>query len=335
MLDELGVIRQTLVEEIVPGLSDLVPNLQISVGQYTDFELAEAGYGALGNDVFELLQVSTRDLVAIDEAVHSLYVEASGDSAEALVEALYLSVTGESLEPWVREANCVGWTYGYPCWRRDGALLILAFTDAPSHNGPRNTYPYDTSHFPPGSHPHTYPEALQELRRVGARVIGFNSGEFGLTGREDLEQLARDTGAVHTDGTPLVYDIGRDGGRLTESVVESVRTLINTVPSDLDLVFEDHPGDDVDATEFVERVVAVGAEPPEGATVLADRFEDVSPGTRVTFRVLFSNDLRRQGTTAQSYLLWVILRANEAIRLRTQLIEIVVPPAGAGEGCDP
>ena len=152
----------------------------------------------------------------------------------------------------------------------------------PVRNGPGNHDPYRLGTVTP--EPHSYEEAINALRGIGAKVLGLYSGGDRGVGRSDLEALARDTGAVRTDGTPVVFDIQRDGSLLGASVVEAVRTLVDEVPVDVDAFVEDVEGDELDATDFLDRVVAESANPADGAINLGDRFDDVLPGD--TFPVL-------------------------------------------------
>lgn len=332
MGDEIDQIRSGLTDRIIPGLVESIPDVHFSVGRFADFDVPSAGYGSDGDEVFVLVQRSTPDVPTVLRAVNTLVTQSGGDTAESMVEALYLSATGEGLGAWVGSASCSGATRGYPCWRPDGSPIILAFTDAPTHNGPGGREAYDRRFFR-GPQPHTYEQAVNALRAIGAKVLGLNSGDFGDTGRADLEALARDTGAVRPDGTPIVFDIGRDGRLLGTSVIEAVRTLVDDVPLDIDILIEDWPFDAVDASAFVERIETTGAVPAAGAVDLGDRYADVRPGTRVNFRIVLFNDFVPQTDETQVFFLWVILRGDGVTRLQETLLQILVPPRGGEVVC--
>lgn len=328
MGDEIAQIQEGLTARIIPGLAAQIPDVRFSVGRFADFNVPSFGYGSDGDDVFRLVQESTSDVDVVVGAVNRLATQSGGDTPESMIEALYLSATGEGLGSWAPSARCPEGTVGYPCWRPTGSPIILAFTDAPSHNGPGGAESYDPMAFARGPQPHTYEQAVNALRMRGAKVLGLNSGDFGETGRDHLEALARDTGAIRPDGTPIVFDIRTDGSLLGDAVIEAVRTLVDDVPIDVDVLLEDWPFDEVDATMFVERIEAVSAMPPDGATRRRDHFEDVRPGTRVNFRILFFNESIPQTDEVQRFYLHVILRADGITRLQETLLEIVVPPRG-------
>ncbi|MBZ0118333.1 MAG: hypothetical protein K8H88_15125, partial [Sandaracinaceae bacterium] len=176
-------------------------------------------------------------------------------------------------------------------------------------------------------------DTVTALNAIGAKVLGLYSGGDGGLGRLDLEQLAMATGAVRGNGTPLVFDISRDGSFLASGVIEAVRTLVDEVPLDVDVVIEGVPGGPFSASSFVREVVAVEAIPASGAVRRPDRFDDVLPGTRVVFAIRLANDLIPQTDVAQSFFLIVVLRGDRVTRLEETLVRIVVPPVGGGVVC--
>jgi hypothetical protein len=154
-------------------------------------------------------------------------------------------------------------------------------------------------------------------------------------GRADLEAVARDTGAV-SGGGPIVFDIGESGSRLTEGVIESIRTLASVIELDIDLVLVDPvPGDGVDPRAFVESVVPLRAEPMSGVgeiDVAAGVFRRVRTGTRVVFQLVLRNDAVAPGRGPQRFLLELVFRGDGRQRLDSRTIEIVVPGLD-GSGC--
>ncbi len=331
MGEEIDQIRARLREEIIPGLVDAIPDVRFGVGHFADFPLPDQNYGEIDDDLFVLLTPETSNVGVVQSAVDRLPLQGGRDGPEAMVEALYLTATGEGLGRFARPATCSGGTVGYPCFRAEGSRIILAFTDAPTHNGPGGHDAY-SGIAPP---PHSYEVTANALRMIGAKVLGLYSGGPAGGGESDLVALARDTGAIRGDGTPIVFDIGRAGSSLGPAVVEAVRSLVEEVPIDVDVLLEDVEGDDFDAVSFVRGVVADRSEPPDGATNLGDRFVDVRPGTRVFFRIILANELIPQTDEAQSFLMRVVLRGDGVTRLSETLLQILVPPVGGGVVCPP
>jgi hypothetical protein len=228
---------------------------------------------------------------------------------------------------------------GYPCFRPDALPVVLLFTDAPFHNAPGGTYRYSDPTACPGvvPTPHTYDQALEALDAVGIRVIGLYSGPSGEDGFSHLSTLARDTNAVDSRGSPLVFDIGRNGESLTESVIEAVETLAVVEFEVIDTVLADPDrSDSVDPRDFVLAVEAVRAEPMSGVRdvdVEGGAFLGVRTGTTVFFRLRLRGGVVAPGVGPQRFLLEVVFRGDRRTRIGSALVEIVVPGSD-GSGCE-
>lgn len=331
---EIRQIRDHLRDTIIPGIAAQIPDVRFSVGRFADFPVEPYGSdgrsGSPADDVYRLEQRSTGDLDAVQRGIDRLALQSGGDIPESAVEALYVSATADAPSRLVPPRSCPTGTVGYPCFQREGSRIFLLFTDAPMHNGPGGAEPYGPRL---GFRSHTYDETVIALRAIGAKVLGLYSGDSFDGGLDHLQRVARDTGAVRPDGTPIVFDIGTDGASLGPDVVEAVRTLVEEVPIDVDALTEDWPTDEVDATEYVAGIVAVAAEPPSGATRLPDRFVGVRPGTRVRFSVLLENERFERLDYPQVHRLVVVLRGDGVTRLSETIVDIVVP-AIDGDGCD-
>ena len=334
MGDEIDQVRARLRDTIVPGIVEQIPDVRFSVGRFADFPVEPYGSdgrsGSPADEVYRLEQRSTSDLDSVQRGIDRLALQSGGDIPESAVEALYVSATADATTRLVPPRSCPTGTVGYPCFEREGSRIFLLFTDAPMHNGPDGAEAYGPML---GFRSHTYEETVVALRGIGAKVLGLYSGDTFDSGLVHLQRVARDTGAVRPDGTPIVFDIGTSGASLGADVVEAVRTLVEEVPIDVDALVEDWPTDMVDANEFVTGIVAVAAEPASGATRLPDRFVDVRPGTRVTFSILLANERFERLDVPQVYRLIVALRGDGVTRLSETIVDIVVP-AIDGDGCD-
>lgn len=330
MGDEIEQIRASLRDVLIPGIAAEIDNVRFAVGYYADFPAGE--YGAPTDEVFRLLAPSTDSASLVQDAVNRLALQSGGDGPESTTEALYLSAAGSALGRYVPSRRCPDpSTVGYPCFRNDGSRIFLVFTDAPFHNGPFGANPYDSRAL--GVTAHTYNETITALRSIGGKVLGLYSGGGDPEGLSHLQALARDTGAVRPDGSPIVFDIGLDGRALGASVVEAIRTLVDEVPIDIDVLIEDEPSDELDARMFVDHVEALRAVPESGASRLPDRFDDVLPGTEVTFRVFLANERIERGAEPLRYRLQVVLRGDGVTRLKTTIVEVVIPSID-GVGCE-
>ncbi|MGE0784578.1 MAG: vWA domain-containing protein [Sandaracinaceae bacterium] len=332
MNEEIEEIRQGLRDRIAPGIASAIPDSALGVATFADFPVMSCGEAL---DVpFQLNREITQDLSQVQAAVDGIGRSNGVDRPEAQVEALYQVATGEGLDPFIQPSlGCPGGGFGYPCFR-DGALpVVLMFTDAPFHNGPGGTNPYRCPLAP--AVPHTYEQAIDRLGRLDVRVIGMYSGDG--TGRGDLEQLATDTAATGGDGSPLVFDIGLRGERLSDSVVNAIRTFADVIEFDVDTFLVDpDPGDGVDVTQFVEAVIPVRAVPMDrirGIDTATGTFLGVRAGTRVVFVLQIRAGVIMPGPEPQRFRLEVVFRGNGRTRLGSRIVDIVIPGTN-GEGCD-
>jgi len=217
MSGEIAQIQARLRDTIIPGLAAEIADVRFAVASFDDF--AVGSYGTFGDDPFTLVQPITSSVPTTQSAVNTLRAAGGADGPESQVEALFQAATGAGIGSYVARApGCAGGGRGYPCFRPGATPIILLFTDADFHNGPGGAFSY-SGIFPT---PHTYSDAVTALNAIGAKVLGLMSG---FPARDDLIAIARDTGALASDGSPIVFDIGSDGRSLGPDVVRAVQTL--------------------------------------------------------------------------------------------------------------
>jgi len=355
-----------LVSTIIPGIEAAIPNVQFASSGLDDYPTG--GYGG-GNDLpYYLLSPvipptqdlgewslaagpttcprgGMRDIGMITgapngepdilEAVEGLPCHGGSDGPESYVPALWSTATGTGLM-WpggsIPDQMCPtipdepATRIGYPCFRPGALPIILMFGDYSFHNGPTgmNAYSFGGP---------TYAEAVMELNNIGARVIGIFSGGTTSSFRSDYEAIARDTGAVRLDGTPLVFDIASSGTGLDMAVVDAVVELTTGTPQDVTTRTENVPGnpDGVDATRFIKSITAIegyvdgvagrGYDSKDMTT-----FYGVVPGTLVDFEIDFHNDFRMHQDFAEIFRARIIVVGNGVADLDAREVFIVVPP---------
>ncbi|MBC7172927.1 MAG: VWA domain-containing protein, partial [Polyangiaceae bacterium] len=201
MNDEISVIRARLRDRIVPAIRSAIPDSELAVATFADFPVRP--YGNAGEDTpFRLMTPRTSDVTLAQAAVDAIRLGNGIDPPESQVEALYQLATGEGLSPYVSPSlGCPAGGLGYACLRSDALPVILLFTDAEMHNGPGGANPYEPSIL--GVSPHTFAEAISALDALGAKVIGFDSGDGA--GRPHLRAVALGTGTLDGRGQPLVF----------------------------------------------------------------------------------------------------------------------------------
>jgi hypothetical protein len=323
-----------LLREIAPGMQD--------VGRWSTTATADTcpTPNADSPEAIGRILGSGNGRPDILEAVEGLPCHYGNDYPESYVPALFSTATGMGLtwpggsipgrtcpsvpdEPGVRR--------GYPCFRPGSLPIVLLFGDTPFHNGPAGV---DYSFSAP-----TWDQTTTALRGIGARVLPIYSGEGDALG--DFNAAAQATGAVRSDGSPIVFTISGDGSGLSTSVVEAVQELVGGTPQDVSTVTENVPGnpDDFDARGFIKSIRPVegygadgvpGPRPGISYTRLDETtFYGVIPGTNVEFAVDFWNDVRPPAERAQVFQARIIVLGNGVARLDERRVFIIVPPDGA------
>ncbi len=368
MRQERTNLIQGLLDTIIPGIQSEIPNVQFGAGGMDDYPYG--GHGS-GNDLpFYLLRPiappeedlgawsvaaspttcpsnpSTNDIGRITgapngmpdilEAVQGLPCHSGSDVPESYGPALWATATGMGLN-WpsgsIPSQSCPtipdedGVRRGYPCFRPGALPIILLFGDANWHNDSTGNDPYSFGGAP------SYADTVMALNGIGARVISVWSQ---MSGRDDYEAIARDTGTVDGGGNPLVFDINQDGSGLSTAVVNAVASLVGGTPQDVSTRTENVPGnpDEFDATRFIKAITPVEGyrEGVPGAGY--DRFDEttfygVIPGTIVEFGIDFFNDVRPPADVAQIFRARIVVVGNGVADLDARNVYIVVPPDGA------
>lgn len=328
MRGEITNIQRGLTSTIVPGAMAAIPDVRFGVGAFADF--ASGSYGQPGDAPFEMRRAITDDIGAVQAAIDGLPFWDGDDLPESQTEALYQIASGAGLGDWISPSpGCPMRGVGYPCFREGSQPVIVMITDAPFHNGPGGSNPY----FDIFPRPHSFDEAIDELNRLGVRVIGISSSPDG---RDELEEVATRTGAVSHDGVPLVHTISASGSGLDEEVVRGIESLALRVPLDVDGLVVDVPGDDLDATILVQEVIALRADPPDGIEAIeGDTFVNAMPGTTLTFALAIDVSVIPIPETTTLYPVLFRIRGNEISVLREEVIYIEVPGLDGASLCEP
>jgi hypothetical protein len=293
----------------------------------------------------------------IIDAVRAYPRHYGGNGCESGTEALYQVATGAGVS-WpggsIPAKSCPaipdesGPRRGYPCFRPGSLPIIVYVSDAPFHEPLPAGWPLDTlegesCRYTDVPSAHTYEQALAALRSIGARVVSLSTDYIpsnpGYPATAQMCNLARDTGAVRPDGTPLCFELGPEGTMITSEVVRAIAELVGGTPQDVSTTTENVPGnpDDFDARRFIKSIrpregYRDGRMGPMPGFTYERRddttFYQVIPGTLVEFDIDFWNDVRPPADVAQVFQARIIVLGNRVARLDERRVFIVVPPEG-------
>lgn len=134
---------------VVGAVDCIIPGVAFGVGYFREYPISP--HGVATNPSYRHVLDITTDRAAISTAVSSLVTEGNVDWPEALSQALYATTTGRGLgtdwpaRPGAGFGACAAGRWGWPCFRMGTIPIVIAFTDAPTHEGPvaRLDYPFD------------------------------------------------------------------------------------------------------------------------------------------------------------------------------------------------
>ena len=337
MDQEIENLKRSLVNQIMPGVRDAIPDVAFGVGHYDDFDQSPYGNNAAFR-AYENLQSITQDDQLVVAAINQLHTCcAIGDGAtypEAGTVALWATATGEGLGAWFPAGQTCGGKggFGYPCFRPGALPVIIVVTDALFHNGPNGSNPYQgVTPAPPG-----FDDAMTALNDIGAKVVGVVSEYGGRHDRADVEAAARRTGAVNDAQQPLVYEVDGSGNGLDGSIVTAIEELTGNVSRDVHVVATDPDEDDpVDPTDFVTSIVPRSANPLNGVQGEDEqRFYGVVPGTLLTFEATFVRNGIAAGADHQVIHLVFEVLGDGTVLLDEIQVYLVIARRGATIGLE-
>lgn len=141
---------------------------------------------------------------------------------------------------------------------------------------------------------------------------------------------------------PLVFDIDSDGRGLGAGIVSAIDALLRFAPIDVStrarMDNDEFEVSGIDTTCFVSSVTAISATPPEGTCVataaiadrdgdgLAEGFDNVTPGTVLTFEIAAKNDCVPATREPQVFIAYVDVVGPGDVILDTNVITVFVPP---------
>jgi len=327
-------------------LIDIVPFAQ-DLGSMT-------GGGFAGSDVQTFAPSGGNGTNDIIDAVRSYPRHSGGNGCESGVEALYQTATGVGVSypgGAIPPKTCgsipdeMGARRGYPCFRPGALPIIVYVSDAPFHDPLPAGWPLDTlegascTYSDVGSAAR-YDAALTALSGIGARVVSLSTDNIpsnpGYPATAQMCNLARDTGAVRGDGTPLCFELGSSGTMITASVVSAIGELVGGTPQDVSTTTENVPGnpDGFDGTLFIKSIVPFEGYDAAGNPGMGYASKDMAvfygvvPGTVVEFDVDFWNDVRPTPLVTEIHRARIIVIGNGVARLSQRMVYIIVPPEG-------
>jgi hypothetical protein len=343
LMDETGSMGSSIdslragISSLIPMIRAVIPDAWFGLGGFRDYPTGS--YGGFGDLPYEHYLDVTSDAAMAMSAASTSYEPAGGaDGPESHTQAVWSAVTGEALPMGIgaratsMRGPCGPNRFGWPCFRDDAVPIIVLITDVTMHNGPGGTDAYVGI-----MGAVTYDQAVAEALDARVRVTGIAQGAFGGA-RPQLEQMARDTGAVDMAGRALVEDYTFGGG-ISSAVVANIQTLAEQSLLDITARFIDDPSDAVDTStafyDYLEANVTGRRDRGCSARAVQDRdgdginetFPAVSTDTRVCFDIhVRQNQTVMPGVDPQIFRGTVAVIGDGYTELDRRDVYFLVPP---------
>lgn len=133
---------------LIGAMTCAVSNLWFGVGQFNEIPLVPHADPFDQSPYHHHLDM-TDNFEDVSQATARLVTTYNKDDPEAATQAIYSTVTGRGLGPWVPNRGACpavpAGRWGYPCFRPGALPIIMLFTDEDMYNGPRAESPsYDS-----------------------------------------------------------------------------------------------------------------------------------------------------------------------------------------------
>lgn len=325
MADEIDNVRSRVRNFVVPRVRESITGSAFGLAFFGEFPVAP--HGNVGSpEPYELRLPITSDAQRLEAALDLVPDWSNADYPEAQIEGLYQVATGEGLPPFIEPSfGCATGGEGGACFRSTALPVVMLITDAAFHNGPPGIAPVDNYSFTPA--PHTYAQTVAALRARKIVVIGLGATDsLGPSALPHLTALARDTGAVDTEGRALAFSIGNSGDNVGGAIVTAIEELAAGLPLDVDAYAVDVPGDTTDARSLIARVSPFAAEPASGVEQITETtFVGTQPGTRVTFQIEVDVSSLPRTTETQRIPATIVFRVAQRSIVGERDIVILIP----------
>ncbi|MGE0399846.1 MAG: hypothetical protein AB7T06_24235 [Kofleriaceae bacterium] len=218
-------------------------------------------------------------------------------------------------------------TFGYPCFRQGALPVVLLATDEPPFGG-GDTY----------ASPAWSTVVKPVFTTTKAKLVGILGDGLSGSTQADLQQMARDTGAIDlmNGNAPLVFN--GSGASAASAIQTGILRLANGLPLDLDARTTDDATDTVDAIgAFIDHLETQQLGTPECASGLSaqdtngdtfhDKFVGVRTGTPVCWKVVSKQNTTVPATDApQMFRATVSVYGDGVTQLDTRDVYFLVPP---------
>ncbi|MGI6393724.1 MAG: hypothetical protein ACOX2F_03160 [bacterium] len=322
MAGEIQNLKDGINSTLIPDIQSKIPDVGFGISTFEDYDDFPEDYGN------RIIQPITTDTNLLKNKINSVnYLENTG--WEPHMSAIYFAATGDARGT-TPKMDCTlhEGSIGGACFRPGAMPIFIMMTD--------EAFEVEYSKYKVGGSDWIYVstnDAINALNSIKGKFIGIDSWNNPPEAcpADDLKTVSIGTGSVDVFGEPFYYLINSNGTGLSSNVAIGIQQLASDVPMLVNTGQESISNpESVDVTKFIKSIkpikrLAYGTtiHCPSECTDIA--FENVTPGTTVTFDVDFHNDFYEPKTTDSTAFRAVINVYGEGSLVDTREVYIIVP----------
>ncbi|MFO7736193.1 MAG: hypothetical protein R6W70_08275 [bacterium] len=359
MSDARDNLKQDVVDVVINGIEDIVPDPAFSISSFSNIE----------NSPYFMDQTITKDSTAIQNAVNTLDGEGGG-TIESQYEAMYQAATGAGFDGellkfdssacfsnpiacainvdsyynsyadvFIDPKDCTGGlgNIGGACFREHALPVLMLVTDEQLYDINNDiisdagitAYRYKWNESKPDKG-HYEKEVINAFNDINAKfigVIGSGLGDLFMDIKKRMKKIADGTNSRGMAGEYFIYEVGYFGTGLSDDIVGAVDEILHNIQMDIDTANESVANvHAIDTTQFIKSVTASHSNPPEAyESKSGNTFKKVKPKTDLFFDVVFENTTFEPETTHNTLFRAKIHVFGEGAILDTREVYIIVP----------
>ncbi|HSW61118.1 MAG TPA: hypothetical protein VLJ60_09975, partial [bacterium] len=327
---EIANLKDGINNTLIGSIKSKIPDAGFGITTFEDFDSYPNDYGT------RVIQTITTNETTLKNTMSSVSALV-GTGWEPQMSAIYFSVTGEArgTTPAMNCSTSEG-SIGGACFRTGAMPIFIMMTD--------EAFETAYSKYKVGASDWIFVstnDAINELNSIKGKFIGvdsWNTGSFGVSPANDLKAVSNGTGSVDGVADPFYYLINSNGTGLSTNVAAAVEYLAANVPMLVNTGKESITNpQSVDVTQFIKAITPVkrvvgGSTVNCPAECTAEAFQNVKPGTTVTFNIDFYNDFYPPVTSQATAFRAKINVFGEGSLVDTREVYIIVPGKAGGIG---
>jgi len=305
---EIANLKSGINNTLIGSIKSKIPDVGFGIATFEDYD----DYPDKGTRITQFITTNEN---TIKSTVNGTNTRSGG--WEPHLNALYYAANGAPHGN-VAAINCSGkeGSIGGACYRAGALPIMIMMSDEAF-----------VTHY----NQVTSAQTNTAMNSVNAKFIGVDSSSSKVL-KTNYNTISQGTGSVDGSGNQFYYSISTNGSGLSDNIASGVEYLVANVPMLVNTSRESITNPQlVDVTQFIKSVTPIKKVlsdmteiscPTECTT---EAFQNVKPGTTVTFDIDFYNDFYEPTTTETTVFRAKINVLGEGSFLDDREVYIIVP----------